>query len=75
MDYGGKRRATALSLTASGPASSIDADSSQSGASLRLPPQSTSVASQYPLTVVSLWALSESLTANFFPLVFVHLLL
>src|ERR1035438_8884272 len=40
VDCGGKRSATPLSLTASGPASSIHPDSSQSGVALRLPPQS-----------------------------------
>jgi hypothetical protein len=47
MDCGGKRSATPLCLTATGPASSIYAYSSQSGVALRLPPQSTSVAPQY----------------------------
>jgi hypothetical protein len=41
MDCGGKRSATPLSLAASGPISTIYADSSQSGVALRLPPQST----------------------------------
>jgi hypothetical protein len=40
MDCGGKRSTTPLSLTTSGPVSSIYADSSQSGVALRLPPQS-----------------------------------